>query len=95
MRCNRDDELMLWPPSNLKGDFSYTVTTTLGRRNMTCKIEVLVRSRAFRVSVPKMDKGEKPNVSWSEHNGNLDEAWSAVKDRALAKLRAMHPTAEL
>jgi hypothetical protein len=59
------------------------------------KIEVLVRSKAFRVSAPKFDKGEKPLVSWSEHNGDLAAAWAAIKSRALAKLRELNPNSQM
>jgi hypothetical protein len=74
------------------GEHSYTVTLPLGRRLHVCKFEVLIRSKAFRVSTPKFDKGEKPLVPWGD---DLGKSWSDVKNRALEKLRALHPGSQL
>jgi hypothetical protein len=64
----------------------------LGRRHHLAKFEVLVRSKAFRVSSPKFDKGEKPLVPWEDV---LSKAWSEAKSRALEKLRALNPGSQL
>ena len=55
----------------------------MGRKKLVAKIEVLVRSKGYRISVPKWDKKEGPFVSWDD---DPTTAWEAIKAKALAGL---------
>ena len=48
------------PPDGPHGEHSWTVHPVVGAFNQPCRIEVLLRSRGFRIIVPKMSKDEKP-----------------------------------
>jgi hypothetical protein len=63
----------------------------LGRRNFPARIEVHIRNRGFRVTYPKCVKDDKPWVAWSDYDGDIEAAWKEVQQRALNKIRSLHP----
>ena len=74
------------PPNHPHGQYSYTLPLVLGRYNLVVRVEVLIRTRGFRVSHPPMTKEEAPFVAWGTDPA---EAWALVKRKALEKAEAL------
>ena len=74
------------PPNHPHGQYSYTLPLVLGRYNLVVRVEVLIRTRGFRVSHPPMTKEEAPLCLWGTDPA---EAWALVKRKALEKAEAL------
>jgi len=60
---------------------------TLRQRNNIARIEVHVRTKGFRIVVPKLSRQEKPFVLWGR---DPHQAWEEVKMKATQKLDELH-----
>ena len=63
------------------GNLSYTVPLPVGRRNQMCKIEVHIKSKAYRITSPKV---QFPQTAWC---GDPVGAWEIVKGKCLEALQ--------
>ncbi len=73
-----------WPLAVDHGEHSYTVMAPVGPRNIIAKIEVHIRNRGFRISVPKLTKEEKPVVPWCD---DTTGAWETAVKKVTQKVQ--------
>lgn len=73
------------PPNFNHGEHSYSVQVSLGPYNKIAKIEIHVRTRAYRIIHPIMPKG-KATYSWKD---GIHEAWETAKAAALEQYESV------